>query len=988
MSPKAFIKNFENFRGLSYRSSNLSRPPNYALEAKNVRIKKPYNITGEPGFQIRAQPKPMYGIHNYIYQDANGQVQEELLGVNEILWKLSSTYLKINHVGAVLAGTYEINVNTATNVYQFILKENGVTTLTANLGTGYGTSDMTLQGLADAINAASSEYEATVLYTAVVNGNQANVGHTSSPIVIDSGGDMANHSGEWVELITDPDGPGTYRYIIDTTATGVSWSHGTELTVTDNQVLGHGLFPAAILPITNGPVAFTTTGGADSVAAQITYNYWKPVSFPGWNSTDIVPIFRNFYELKTGQSLSAPLTSAAIAALPPATAPSAPIPNASFVNAENVCFIAVGGAQQVCKYDGQSVYKAGHRKPSIAVVPGIGAAAGGAGALTGVYRYKFSYTGKDFRGRIVEGEPSDYFSVTLAAQEATLTLLSSGSFGTAQNEYNDGAAVINGTQAGVNTITVDALHTIRVGDKVYFYDTAPTPDAYTERLVTAVTSTTITVAGTAVSVVDNDYISIIRIAIYRTLASGTDEYYLVAEIPQPSVLGTTFTYTDNTTDANLGAQYIERDPVTKISYIPPYAKYLALHQGRLVAAEGFTRGNAGASNISAPYFPHLQPASNTISWSDSVGGLEAWPLVNEERISSQSKGQITGIASDIDDNLLVFKDDEIHSLVGDLDSNLYSQTQIASGSYGISSHNSIQNVSLLRETADTPTGEVVKFIIGLGKHGIVAVHGGKIVTELTKEIKGKFTQINNSSNKDKYLYRLSESCFNTVTNEYKVSLPVFEYSSSAGTYTIGDTDATELLRLDAEESVWFRSHHDNFELTGDSYVNYLGGMATHQDETYFVSLCDGSVDSTSVPIGVLFKQHHPSLGLLAYQANTFPVVQDIVPQWDFIGEPSIKKEWHQIMYYTFQPSGEFIPFSVRVRTYRNWADYTTATASTDYTFDFTSVDQVEDFVDTVRGTNAKSMLFRFTVSTQQQCINLTGYEFSVSMPMSKEQVKK
>jgi hypothetical protein len=959
---KAFLKAFENFKGLSYRTSNLTRPPNYAVDAKNIRVKKPYNICGETGFRLAAQPKPMYGIHTYTYQDATGVVKEELLGVNETLWRLATATATISYTGGTppVSGSYSILPASDGSGIVLSIITNGVERVNEVIGVATGINGgLTLEQLdgsitVDSITAGYQLRLNTPPNSGQVNGAQVLAGTLANPLVVDAGHTFT--AGTWVEITTSINTCGVYRYLTAVTATTIAWSKGAGITIADNTKIGHWQFSAGSWPIT-----VSTSISLTNPLISINYSYWQPVSCPSQNNG---AIFDSFYLAKTGGSITYPLSGAGL------TTPKE-VPNASFVNAENCCFIAVGGLQQICKYDGNAVYKAGLPSPDGGygknVAPGITTTGVG---LTGTYKYKISYKNKDNRKRITESVLSAAASITLVNQKAQLTLEPVNP-GNADNIwYNDGCAKVNGAQVAVNTVVVASGHTLRVGDTAFFGLDVYGNDV--ERTITAVTATQITFSGAVITVANNDIISAgMRICIYRTLNAGTNEYFLVTERPHNSIDNSS-TYDDSAADSALRAQYIDPEPITKQPHIPPYAKYITMHGRLMVATEGLSPATFGGFK----YLPEQTQFVNTLAWSDLVLGLEAWPLVNQERISSNSKSAITGIASDVDDILLIFKEDAIHTLVGELDANLYSVTEIARGAYGVSSHNSIEKVSVV-----SPSGEVLKFTIGLGRHGVVTVYGGRIIKELTQEVKGKFYKIINSGQSSSYLYRLSEAAFNPDTYQYLVSLP------KIGTSNALADSGTDALVFDAEEGYWTRANYDDdFVLFGSVGLNYLGGAAVYSNLFHFVSHYYGSVDGSHASF--LFAKYDPSLGTNAYNANGKKYTQDFIPQWDFAEEPSQKKNWQQLVVYSFQDETEFIPFDLRVRTYRNWEDPFTAAPQTDYTLNFTTYDQVEQLFDLVQGDTAKAMLFRFTVSTISQCMNLTGYEYVLNMPISKDQVKK
>lgn len=193
----------------------------------------------------------------------------------------------------------------------------------------------------------------------------------------------------------------------------------------------------------------------------------------------------------------------------------------------------------VQKFDGQTVYTAGVPKPER---PGLTSTAAG-NVDIGEHFYYATYEQVDNQGNIVEGVLSDGLSVTLAsASEVTIAIdsLVDGSgyntncaivdgtqTGVSTISVDDGsgnthsmragdtayflenpAATVNGIQNNVNTITVNAGHTIFEGNKVYFDDS--NNNEIRIRNVTATTSTSITIDGGQVSVADATEISTYR----------------------------------------------------------------------------------------------------------------------------------------------------------------------------------------------------------------------------------------------------------------------------------------------------------------------------------------------------------------------------------------------------------------------------------------------------------------------------------------------
>jgi hypothetical protein len=224
--------------------------------------------------------------------------------------------------------------------------------------------------------------------------------------------------------------------------------------------------------------------------------------------------------------------------------------NASFAAFDDVMYIA-NGWDFPQKFDGQTVYRTGMplgNRPSVidnttsTIQPFV---------MGNTYEYAITYEQVDNRGHIVEGEVSEVWPHTIgaatAAMDVTVTNLLPGSswntngalatiaaasvygpdgegFYYDLNTVNSGytlkigdsayyldssCAQVDGAQANVVTITVDAGHNVLVGETVYFESTTPNEIV---RVVSVVTPTTITITGDPVTVADNSFIMVYKVS--------------------------------------------------------------------------------------------------------------------------------------------------------------------------------------------------------------------------------------------------------------------------------------------------------------------------------------------------------------------------------------------------------------------------------------------------------------------------------------------
>lgn len=231
--------------------------------------------------------------------------------------------------------------------------------------------------------------------------------------------------------------------------------------------------------------------------------------------------------------------------------------NASMAVFDDVIYVA-NGWDYPQKFDGQTVYRAGMPE-GIRPVPTDNTGA----AITpfspaDVYEYAINYEQVDALGHIVEGELSPIRSHTVGGSAAAIDVavtniqpstgwntngaIATGGTATVYGPDVDGnyydfvdvssgftlkigdsayylderAAQVNGAQANVLTIVVDAGHGIQVGDIVYFENSTP---SLLSRIVVETTTTSITISLEPVTVNDNDYIQVYRTSpVYANVA--------------------------------------------------------------------------------------------------------------------------------------------------------------------------------------------------------------------------------------------------------------------------------------------------------------------------------------------------------------------------------------------------------------------------------------------------------------------------------------
>lgn len=620
----------------------------------------------------------------------------------------------------------------------------------------------------------------------------------------------------------------------------------------------------------------------------------------------------------------------------PITAPfDGSLTNRNAVNFENVsatqaanCMFFANGYDNVVKYDGVNVYRAGLPTPDAFVT-----ALGGAGSITGTnYLYKIRYTQYDGAGNLIEGNitTSDTL-LSPTAQSIDLTLPNI----LAASGFNTNCAVVNGPQTTVNTITVDAFHTLKVGDTAYFFDSVSS--AYVEREVTAIGGTTITVAGAAVTVADNAVISNnLRIGVYRSETSGSTptEFFLVVELPNNSFTATQ-AYNDDTTDANLGVQLLE--PLTDRSP-PPKGKYVSVFRNQLVVA----------GNINFP---------NTVYWSD-VDGPEYFPDgVNSTNVDTLLGDAISGIAPN-NEVFAVFKDKSIHIISGNIAENQIRVDQLTSD-IGCAAHATIQ--------------EVKGQLHFLSDRNVYAMVGGQLPTAIGEKIDPIFTT--SAAVADNLQFKLKRSVgFNDRNNErYLLFLPTESTTNSL----VHPNDNSVVYTWDQVKKAWLKWNN----------INMAGGMTAANGQVYFSERRYRSSDGEVVSYLYRINDLNDAFD---YQDHMEPVAFEYSSNWEALGEPSVLKRFTRIRIFALDELVNNV-LHLNIKTEIN---YIRDAAQAEFDFQFTSDGYgMSEYGNAPYGDPAelasknrlgqgrvRSMRVRFFNDLDQENVAMTGWELEIATP--------
>lgn len=620
---------------------------------------------------------------------------------------------------------------------------------------------------------------------------------------------------------------------------------------------------------------------------------------------------------------------------------------ASMINMNNCLYVSTS-YDPLYKYDGQSFYRAGMP------VGGDSAGAGTTGTAPTIadagsgttfsigddYFYLYTYKQVDNKGNTVEGIISPYSSkLTKAANDDNSVTVKNI---TSSSDFNTGCAIVSGAQNGVTTITVDSGHTLNIGDTAYFYDGATS--AYVTRTLTGTSSTTITFSG-SVNVADNAVISNnLRICIYRTVQIGTatdasaQTYYLVAEIPNDSIGTATQAYIDQTTDANLGAQYVV--PV-KSHGLPPNGRYLTKFRSQL-----FVAGD---------------PADvNTVYYSD-VNLPEYFPAgENSFLVDAFAGSKISGLGS-LDSALIVFKDKSIQAVTGDIADDSFRVDELSYGGIGCAAHASI-----------VPILGSLFFLSEKGGVFSVNLQG---VSEIGQKISPRFTAYD-------VTFNLKKAVATHWIKQDKYVLYVPDESQDGSSNDYGNSDSRCFV-YDYVRSAWL-------EWTN---INAMGGFAYLNDKLYFHSRRLDS-DSTAVERPLAIFNNYGNLN--DYTDHLAAVDFEYKTHWENLGDPASFKRFLRLKVFALTSDvldGEASLYTLTIDTEFNYL--TPATIST-FTMDFSGGalgyglspwgsfpwgdSALSEIKGKLKSTKSRAIRFIFKNDSLKEDVLVSGYEVEAAVP--------
>ncbi len=845
MANSILSKSYVNHNGVDFKSSDLTRPIEFASGMKNAQYRKSGSIEKRKGSQVNAADQGGFGLFTYRRIDPVTEVQGDIIvTVGDKPFRLVDATVAVVYTGGDPTALISIIFDTATDAYRCQILEGAVEVLDFSLGKGFDeASPVDLADLKVAIDALAG-FAVTITGTTSI-------------------------SAAFIESVRDHD---------------LSAATGADLSA-----------------IAREWVAINVTIAAPFAGSETNKNNLD-------------------------------------------------FENVSATQQSNVLYLA-NGYDEVQKYDGQTLYRAG--LPNVA---SISAALVGAGSITGTfYRHIAQYVQIDAVGNVIEGNTLKTDTDLAPASESFDITVANVQAGTG---FNTNCAIVDGAQGPVNVLAVDngtgpGGATLQVNDTAYFFDSVSA--AFVTRNVDVASGTSITVDGAAVTVADGAVISNnLRIAIFRSKSSGSTPiaFFLVEEIPNDS-FNATQVLNDDKLDTALGAQLIE--PATDRSP-PPKGKYISSFRNIMIVL-----GNLGRQN--------------TVFFSD-IDGVEFFPLGSNEFQVDSTIGDVISGGAPNNEFFAVFKQSSIWVVNGSLPNGQFRVDQITKD-IGCVAHATIQELrgSLAFLDSSGPffmTGGNIPTPLG-GERINPVFDGNDMTQELRQDLFGKQT----IEETDKFRLRRAIGFNDRDQEKYYLYIPT-------ETVTSGDR------HTNSSQKVFAYDYTRDSWLVWDS-LDFASGITRATSGLYFQEKRFSAFETDVVH---LLSRQFDTGDSLDYQDNDSPISLRYDSQWEPLGEPSVLKSYKSIRIFAL----EDLPNNDLNLTIEIEGNYIRDVPRTSLVVDFggggygISAYGVAPYGDPAEFAQftkfgpdkLRSLRFRFLNAEAQANVILTGWELNVAPPFRRE----
>lgn len=635
----------------------------------------------------------------------------------------------------------------------------------------------------------------------------------------------------------------------------------------------------------------------------------------------------------------------------------------STLNKNNVLYIASG--RRLMKWDGMNFYDAGLPAIQFNTI----AASAGAGLTAGTYKYRIRWHYKDFQQNDIY---SDYKEASIAVSAGNLQATLGIGNGNLANGWNVKFARVNGLQAGVTTITVDAGFTLEIGDPVYLYNTASL--AYVERYITAVTATTITITGAVISVADNAPISCnMRIEIGRTASNGVDFYVLSVE---PAYDSAGVTYVDALADATLISNALMNFPSSGIPIQEPsFCSTLCEHQGKIFTV-------AGVSPYEGVY------PSTDVYYEFDPDFPEAFSSLATVRIPSTTKSAITCLHSSSENMLAVFKETSYFNVIGEIDTDgNYQVVSVSDGDIGCPSPHSIQKINALNGS------------LFCSNRGFALLVNGVIDETIGERTRAVFDNINyprgtgslsdsvaiSPVNETKIIPFKAVSVNHNIDGKYICCIPAFQNTWGGQLVSCGETAANKIFVYDYRYRKWGEYTYTegvpssgmvmykDLLMTLNCIAIYTYGSGTNS-ATYLYK--ENRAACSNLQAGGLYVDARQ----YDYANGVYAITNVYETSGIHLGEPSVLKQFLACKVY--QLATAITNFTLALTTYRNF-NKTVAHSTASFSFATNIIESTKE----IKKAMSRVLNFRFTANTIHEVPMMSGFEIEVESDARKESLE-
>lgn len=470
MAQKRIIQSFESFGGVDLTRSALSANQNTFQSLLNMEPAKGAAIRGRRGCQIANGFGNFIGIHGLAYSNpSTGAISEELLAMNDNLFKQVSSSFTITRVAGALDFSWAITPpnGTTQTTFRFVLTQGGAPVTLVHPVTGASAAYLDLKtGLEDWLAVpfvgGSAAFPVTILdliqaidgtanfsVTYPDNTARCNGAGAAGTFTVDAGHSIS--VGDVISVFDTNLTTGIKLVpvkVTATTATTVVYDNSRNIQTVDNQTIGQASAPAASIRVDSSG---STTNGSP---LTVPYQYWQGIL------TTISPYKNYTFPFTSYFASHGTLTSRDINFRPP-----------NFINANSSSYIFTEAPSQNLsqwegypyKYDRQNIYRAGlpeyDAKPTASL-------SGGGGLSAGTYYYRLVYRYYDNNGILTEGvsKLSDPIVATAGQQAGVLVNY-------VQSNAQTSNPIITANVVGSNTIPIASANlTLKEGDFIYVLD--------------------------------------------------------------------------------------------------------------------------------------------------------------------------------------------------------------------------------------------------------------------------------------------------------------------------------------------------------------------------------------------------------------------------------------------------------------------------------------------------------------------------------------